>query len=32
MLAGHYRLLAGTLNSLGVELEDGYPGLGEVAV
>ncbi len=32
MLAGHYRMLAGTLNSLGVELEDGYPGLGEVAV
>jgi 4-carboxymuconolactone decarboxylase len=32
MLAGHYRLLAGALNSFGVELEDGYPGLGEVAL
>ncbi len=32
MLAGHYRLLAGALNSFGVELEDGFPRLGEVTV
>lgn len=30
MLAGHYALLAGTLNSLGVQLEDDAPALGTV--
>ena len=29
MLAGHYALLAGTLNSLGVPLDAGLPPLGE---
>jgi 4-carboxymuconolactone decarboxylase len=32
MLAGHYRLLAGALNSFGTEVEPGYPALGEVTV
>ncbi len=30
MLAGAYAMLAGTLNSLGVQLEGDQPGLGEV--
>ncbi len=30
MLAGHYTLLAGTLNSLGVQPDDGLPPLGQV--
>jgi alkylhydroperoxidase family enzyme len=30
LLAGAYAMLAGTINSLGVQLEDGLPGLGEV--
>ena len=25
LLAGHYEMLAGTLNSLGVQIEPGYP-------
>lgn len=29
MLSGHYAMLAGVLNSLGVELEGPLPGLGE---
>lgn len=29
MLSGHYAMLAGTLNSLGVETEGPLPGLGE---
>lgn len=31
MLAGHYALLAGTLNSLGVQTEGPLPALGEAA-
>jgi alkylhydroperoxidase family enzyme len=30
LLAGAYAMLAGTINSLGIELEGGLPGLGEV--
>jgi 4-carboxymuconolactone decarboxylase len=32
MLAGHYALLAGALNSLGVQPEQPLPALGEAAV
>jgi 4-carboxymuconolactone decarboxylase len=30
MLSGHYAMLAGTLNSLGVQAERSLPGLGEL--
>jgi 4-carboxymuconolactone decarboxylase len=30
VLAGHYAMLAGALNSFGTELEDDQPGLGQV--
>jgi hypothetical protein len=30
MLSGHYALLAGALNSFGVQPEGPLPGLGEV--
>ena len=30
MLAGAYAMLAGTLNSLGVQLDGDQPALGEV--
>jgi 4-carboxymuconolactone decarboxylase len=30
MLAGNYALIAGTLNSLGVQVENGFPAFGEV--
>ena len=31
LLAGHYAMLAGALNSFGVELDGDQPGLGQVA-